>query len=80
MQVKVSDLIKELQEIPSDYSVEIVTVVGYDPLMGEELMHYSDIKVADVQYMTSSVVLKVDQYAHTQWSKECNRKKRAQGV
>jgi hypothetical protein len=56
----VSDLIKELQELPSDYSVEIVTVVGYDPLMGEELMHYSDIRVADVQYMTSSVVLKVD--------------------
>lgn len=60
MQVKLSDLIKELQELPSDYTVELAVVVGYDPFMGEEITTYNDIKVAEVQYMTSSVVLKVE--------------------
>lgn len=60
MQVKVSDLIKELQELPSDYSVEIATVVGLDSSFSKELMYHSDIKVAEVQYMTSSVLLKVE--------------------
>lgn len=60
MQVKVSDLIKELQELPSDYTVTIATVVGLDSSLSKELMYCSDIKVAEIQYMTASVLLKVE--------------------
>ena len=60
MLVRVSDLIKELQEVPSDYKVEISTVVGYDPILGEEKMTHNEITVAEIQYMTASVLLKVE--------------------